>query len=33
MHEPAMTSDERAALERSATALRQAAGRVLSARP
>jgi L-lactate dehydrogenase len=29
MHEPAMTSDERAALERSATALRQAAGRVL----
>jgi L-lactate dehydrogenase len=33
MHEPAMTSDERAALERSATALRQAAGRVLGTGP
>jgi hypothetical protein len=29
LHEPAMTSDERAALERSAAALREAAGRVL----
>ncbi|HVC72336.1 MAG TPA: lactate dehydrogenase [Mycobacteriales bacterium] len=33
MHEPAMTSDERAALERSAAALRQAAGRVLGTGP
>jgi L-lactate dehydrogenase len=33
LHEPAMTSDERAALERSAAALRQAAGRVLGTRP
>jgi L-lactate dehydrogenase len=33
MHEPAMTSDERAALERSAAALRQAARRVLAVRP
>jgi L-lactate dehydrogenase len=33
MYEPAMTSDERAALERSATALRQAAGRVLAVTP
>jgi L-lactate dehydrogenase len=33
MYEPAMTSDERAALEHSATALRQAAGRVLDVRP
>jgi L-lactate dehydrogenase len=32
-HEPAMTSDERAALERSAAALRQAARRVLAVRP
>jgi L-lactate dehydrogenase len=30
MHEPAMTSDERAALERSAGALREAARRVLA---
>ena len=33
MHEPAMTSDERVALERSAAALREAAGRVLGTRP
>jgi L-lactate dehydrogenase len=33
LHEPAMTSDERAALERSAAALRQAARRVLAVRP
>jgi L-lactate dehydrogenase len=33
MHEPAMTSDERAALERSAGALREAARRVLAVRP
>jgi malate/lactate dehydrogenase len=33
LHEPAMTSDERAALERSAAALRQAAHRVLAVRP
>jgi L-lactate dehydrogenase len=33
MHEPAMTSDERAALERSAAALREAARRVLAVRP
>jgi L-lactate dehydrogenase len=33
MHEPAMTSDERAALERSAAALREAAGRVLDSGP
>jgi len=33
MHEPAMTSDERAALERSAAALREAAGRVLGTGP
>jgi L-lactate dehydrogenase len=33
MYEPAMTSDERAALERSAGALRQAARRVLAVRP
>jgi L-lactate dehydrogenase len=33
MHEPAMTSDERAALERSAVALREAARRVLAVRP
>src|SRR5215218_2579115 len=33
LHEPAMTSDERAALERSAAALREAAGRVLGTRP
>jgi len=33
MHEPAMTSDERAALERSAAALRQAARHVLAVRP
>jgi L-lactate dehydrogenase len=32
-YEPAMTSDERAALERSAAALRQAAGRVLGTGP
>jgi L-lactate dehydrogenase len=32
-YEPAMTSDERAALERSATALRQAASRVLGTGP
>lgn len=32
MHEPAMTADERAALERSVAALREAAGRVLAAR-
>jgi L-lactate dehydrogenase len=32
-HEPAMTSDERAALERSAAALRQAARRVPAVRP
>jgi L-lactate dehydrogenase len=31
MHEPAMTSDERAALERSVAALREAAGRALAA--
>jgi L-lactate dehydrogenase len=31
MHEPAMTSDERAALERSVAALRDAAGRALAA--
>ena len=33
MHEPAMTSDERAALERSAGTLREAARRVLAVRP
>jgi L-lactate dehydrogenase len=33
MHEPTMTSDERAALERSAAALREAARRVLAVRP
>jgi L-lactate dehydrogenase len=33
MHEPAMTSDERAALERSAAALREAARHVLTVRP
>ena len=33
MHEPAMTSDERADLERSAAALREAAGRVLGTGP
>jgi L-lactate dehydrogenase len=33
MHEPAMTSDERAALEHSAASLREAARRVLPARP
>jgi L-lactate dehydrogenase len=33
MHEPAMTSDERAALERGAGALREAARRVLAVRP
>jgi L-lactate dehydrogenase len=33
MHEPAMTSDERAALERSAAALREAASRVLASGP
>jgi L-lactate dehydrogenase len=32
-YEPAMTSDERAALERSAAALRQAAARVLGTGP
>jgi L-lactate dehydrogenase len=32
MHEPAMTSDERAALERSAAALRETARRVLAVR-
>jgi L-lactate dehydrogenase len=31
MHEPAMTTDERAALERSVAALREAARRVLAA--
>jgi L-lactate dehydrogenase len=33
MHEPAMSSEERAALERSAAALREAASRVLGAQP
>jgi L-lactate dehydrogenase len=33
MHEPATTSEERAALERSAAALREAARRVLAVRP
>jgi L-lactate dehydrogenase len=33
LYEPAMTSDERADLERSAAALRQAARRVLAVRP
>jgi L-lactate dehydrogenase len=33
MHEPAMTSDERAALERSAAALREAARHFLAVRP
>jgi L-lactate dehydrogenase len=33
LHEPAMTSDERVALERSAATLRQAARRVLAVRP
>ena len=33
MHDPAMTSQERAALERSAAALRQAASRVVGAGP
>jgi L-lactate dehydrogenase len=33
MYEPAMTSDERAALERSAAALREAARRALAVRP
>jgi len=33
MHEPAMTSDERAALEGSAAALREAARRALAVRP
>jgi L-lactate dehydrogenase len=33
MHEPAMTSDERAALERSAGAVREAARRVLAVKP
>ena len=33
LHEPAMTSDERAALERSAAALRKAASRVLGTGP
>jgi len=33
MHEPAMTTDERAALERSAAALREAARRVLAVGP
>jgi L-lactate dehydrogenase len=33
MHEPAMTSDERAALERSAAILREATRRALAARP
>jgi L-lactate dehydrogenase len=33
LHEPAMTGEERAALERSAAALRQAAGRVLASGP
>ena len=33
MHEPAMTGDERAALERSAAALREAARRVLAVGP
>jgi hypothetical protein len=32
-YEPAMTSDERAALERSATALREATSRVLGTGP
>jgi hypothetical protein len=32
-YEPAMTSDERAALERSATALREATSRVLGSGP
>jgi hypothetical protein len=33
VHEPAMTGDERAALQRSAAALRGAAGRVLGTGP
>jgi L-lactate dehydrogenase len=33
LYEPAMTSDERADLERSAAALREATGRVLAVRP
>jgi L-lactate dehydrogenase len=33
MHQPAMTSDERAALERSAAAVREAVRRVLAVRP
>jgi L-lactate dehydrogenase len=33
IYEPAMTSDERAALERSAATLREAAHRALAARP
>jgi len=33
MHEPAMTGDERAALERSAGTLRETACRVLAVRP
>jgi len=33
LHEPAMSSDERAALERSAAALREASSRVLAAVP
>jgi hypothetical protein len=33
MHEPAMTSDERADLERSAAALREATSRVLGTGP
>jgi L-lactate dehydrogenase len=33
LHEPAMTSDERAVLERSAAALREAARRILDLRP